>query len=247
MVKVQDKDFIEVKFTGIIKNTGKVFDTSDTETAKKEGIFNENQKYQNLKVCVGQGVAIKGLDEAFLGKEISKKYEIEIKPENSFGKRNKDLIKVISMKVFREKNINPRPGMFFDLNNMVARIASVSGGRVIIDFNHPLASKVLIYKFKVVRKIEDIKEKAKILFDFFSGFKNLKINYDIEVKDKKVVVKFKDKISLEMIEKSGKLKEVLKKKFKEVLSLDLEFSIDEERKEKSKPERKEKSKPENKE
>ena len=55
----------------------------------------------------------------------------------------------------KEKDINPYPGALLNLDGMLAKILSVSGGRVITDFNSPLASKEIAYEFTIKRKITD--------------------------------------------------------------------------------------------
>ncbi len=44
---------------------------------------------------------------------------------------------------------------------------AVSGGRVTLDFNHPLAGKALHYWAKVLRKVTDLKEKILFLAKMF--------------------------------------------------------------------------------
>jgi FKBP-type peptidyl-prolyl cis-trans isomerase 2 len=52
--------------------------------------------------------------------------------------------------MFREKNVDPRPGMVFALDNSLAKILAVSGARVMTDFNNPLSGKHVKYKFNIV-------------------------------------------------------------------------------------------------
>jgi len=51
------------------------------------------------------------------------------------------------------------PGMQLNIDGVVGTIKTVSGGRTLVDFNHPLAGKELLYKVKVNKKIIDDKEK----------------------------------------------------------------------------------------
>ena len=39
--------------------------------------------------------------------------------------------------------------MAIQLDNTIARVLSVSGGRVTMDFNNPLAGKEIDYKYKI--------------------------------------------------------------------------------------------------
>lgn len=174
---VKKDDFVEIRYTGYAN--GDIFDSNIEEDLKK---LNPEEKPKKTIIVVGQGMLVKGLDKALEGKEIGKEYKIEIKSKDAFGPRKQNLVKTISAKVFAEKKMNPRPGMVFAMDNMLAKVIAVSGGRVITDFNNPLAGKDLIYKITIVKKIEDEKEKCKVLFEKFFRFVP-----EFEIKEKIVV------------------------------------------------------------
>jgi len=176
-MQTNKNDFIEIEFTG--KANGEIFDTTNKQEAKK---INLQADVKPIIVSVGNQMLLKGFDELLEGKEIGKKYLIKLEPEKAFGKRNPQLIKTIPMKVFKEKNMNPVPGMTLQMDNYIVKILSVSGGRIIVDFNNPLAGKGVEYAFKILRKIDDIKEKINALQDFF-----FKQRFNFELKDKKVI------------------------------------------------------------
>jgi len=168
---IKKNDFIELDFTAKIKETGKVFDTTLLEEAKKAALPAKEGELKPLKICVGQGMVVTGVDNALEGKETGKNYTIELKPKEAFGERNAKLIKVIPIRVFTEKEIIPISGMMLTLDGILARIASVSGGRVVVDFNNPLAGKVIEYNFSVKRQITKTEEKLAVLADFYLGEK----------------------------------------------------------------------------
>jgi len=203
-MQIKKNDFVEIEFTG--KSNNEIFDTTHPEEAKSIGL---DVNVKPIIASVGNEMLLKGLDKALEGKEINKKYSVHILPEKAFGKRNASLIKTIPIKIFREKNMDPAPGMVFQLDQHLVRILSVSGGRVIVDFNNPLAGKEIDYDFKILRKVDDDKEKINAIQDFF-----FKQRFEFELKNKKVI--FKD----------GKIKpiiDVFKDKFKELSGLDIEF------------------------
>jgi FKBP-type peptidyl-prolyl cis-trans isomerase 2 len=156
-----------------------------------------------------------------IGKEIGN-YEIELSPENAFGNRNSKLVQIIPSRVFREQKVNPVSGAMFNFDGRVAKILSVSGGRIIADFNNPIAGKTVIYNVRVSRKVDDEKEKAKAFIDFL-----FRRHFDFEIKDKKITIKAeKDFV---------KFLELFKDKFKEILDLDLEIVEQEKKDSKEKP------------
>ncbi len=221
MEKIQKNDFIEIEFTG--KANNEIFDTTNKQEAKKIGI---NSDVKPVIVSVGNEMLLKGLDENLEGKEINKKYSIKIEPEKAFGKRNSQLIKTIPMKIFKEKNMNPMPGMVFQMDNHMVRILSVSGGRVTADFNNPLAGKEVEYDFKILRKVEDTKEKINSIQDFF-----FRQRFEFEIKEKEKKVIFKET-------KLTQLLQMFAPKFKEITGF--EFEIFQEKTEVDKKEEKSK-------
>jgi len=170
MVKVQKGDVIRLNYTGKVKETGEIFDTTFEEVAKEAGIYSENAVYGPVPIAVGAGHVLKGLDEQLEGLEVGKKYEIIVPPEKGFGKRDPKLIKTFTLGQFRRQGIYPFPGMPVEIETesgrkLKGKVMTVSGGRVRVDFNHPYAGKHLVYEVEVVEKIEDPIEKVKALIE----------------------------------------------------------------------------------
>lgn len=203
-IMIKKNDFIEIQFVG--KANGEIFDTNIKEEAKKADL---NIKIEPLIVVVGQKMLVEGFDKSLEGKEIGKKYKIKLKKGEDFGERKRELIRTIPISVFREKKVEPQRGMSFLLDNVLVKIIAVSGGRVIADFNNPLASKEIEYEFTIKRKISEEKEKIKALNNFF-----FKQDLDFEVNDKII---FK-------VDKGLKpLIEAFKDKFKEILGKEIQI------------------------
>ena len=153
-------DFIEIEFTGKLKD-GEVFDSNMKEELEKLHAGHDHPiETKPLVFCLGEQMFLKAIDDFLIGKEIGK-YEIPLSPEKAFGLRNQKLIMKIPSKVFREQKINPVQGEVFNFDGRLAKILSISGGRIIADFNNPLAGKEVVYKLIVKRKVDDIKEKIK--------------------------------------------------------------------------------------
>lgn len=177
-------DFAEIVYTGRIKETGRAFDTNDRETAKKEGLFNENSRYDAIAVCVGEGDVVAGLDEALAGKEAGKEFKVEVPAEKGFGKKDAKLYKLVPASVFKGE-MQPVPGMPVQFQNGASGVVkTVSGGRILVDFNHPLAGKDLVYNVKIVKQVTDDAEKLKGFLKYYLGTEP-----DVEVKEGKAVIK----------------------------------------------------------
>jgi peptidylprolyl isomerase len=159
----KEKDFLLVEYTARVKETGEIIDTTSADVAKEAKIYSEGEVYEPMLVILGEHRVIKGLEEELYKMEPGVEKEVEIPPEKAYGRRDPSKVKIMSVREFRRANIEPRPGKIVEVNGLPAVIKSVSGGRVVVDFNHPLAGKTLIYKVKVVGVVEDDAEKIKHL------------------------------------------------------------------------------------
>jgi len=164
---IKKGDFIEIDYVGRVKSTNQIFDLTDKKTAK-ENNMNIEKELKPIIICVGEKNLLKDIDNNLIGKEIGKEYEIDVKPENGFGKRDPRLMKLINVNVFKKSNIMPVPGLQVNIDGMLGTIRSFSGGRVIVDFNHPLADRELVYKIKIVREVKDVKEKLDACMKFMN-------------------------------------------------------------------------------
>lgn len=160
---IKKNDFIEISFTGRVKSNNLIFDITDEETAKKEGVYNPKLKYGTKKICVGQGHILPGIDRQLEGKETGKHYNLEVKYNEAFGNKDSNLIKTMNSNIFIKERINPFPGLQITADGYLGIIKSVSGGRVVVDFNHPLAGKDLVYDMNILREIKNSNEQLKVL------------------------------------------------------------------------------------
>ncbi|MFT4313239.1 MAG: FKBP-type peptidyl-prolyl cis-trans isomerase, partial [Candidatus Woesearchaeota archaeon] len=165
---IQKHDFIEVSYTAKTPE-GLIFDTTDQKIAKEHGIDRPNKKYGPLTLCVGEYQVIQGLDESFIGRKIPDEYEIVVPAEKAFGKKRADKIRLVPLRKFKEQGMNPQPGMQVYIDNQMAVVKTVSGGRAFVDFNHPLASKDIMYSVKIEKKVEDTATQLSSLIELQFG------------------------------------------------------------------------------
>lgn len=187
---IKEKTFIEVEYTGRIKETNQVFDTTNEELAKKEKVHNPNAKYGSVVICVGKGQLLKGIETGILGKGPGK-YSFDLKPEEAFGKKNTELIRLVPTTKLLKEKIQPMVGLQLDIDGAVGIVRSVSGGRTIVDFNHPLSGKEVHYDLEIKRIVTDVKEQIKGMLD------RLGIANEVELKEQKASIKLKAKIPQE--------------------------------------------------
>ena len=162
---LKEGDFVEIEYIGKIQGSDVILDTTSLEKDKKGTII----------VCLGHKSILKSLEDKLVGKEVGKDYKIDLNYDEAFGKKDPSLIKIIPTKVFIEKKVNPMPGLQVNIDGTIATIRSVSGGRCVVDFNHPLAGRNLTYDVKIIKYINDLKEKVsgiiKLDFPFIGDFK----------------------------------------------------------------------------
>jgi len=162
-VSLKKGDFITIEYTARVKETGEVFDTTSTETAKKEHLHKEGEIYEPKLVVVGEGWVLKALDDSLTTMEIAKTSTVEIPQDKAFGPRDPEKVKRVPLRNLIEKGITPSLGARIDYGGKAATIRALGAGRVLLDFNPPLAGKTLVYDVTVTKKLEVNEEKLRAL------------------------------------------------------------------------------------
>jgi len=187
---IQDGDFIRLNFTGKIKETDEVFDTTLQDVADEAGILVENKEYGPIPIIVGGGHLLKAIDNAVIGKDVGESIHVSITPEEGFGQRDSNLIQLVPMKEFKKQGIDPVRGMKLSTDDGTAKVISVNGGRVKVDFNHDLAGKNLEYDVDVVEIIDSDEEKIKSMIELHYSYPNMDLDKtEIDIDGNKVRIK----------------------------------------------------------
>ncbi len=197
----KDKDFLLVDYTERVKDNGEIVDTTNEEEAKKAGVYNESKTYGPTLVILGQGDVVKGLEEALYNAETGVQKSVEVPPEKAYGTRDPTKVKIVSLSELKRQGINPYPNMVLRLNEGgLATVKSVSGGRVILDLNHPLAGKVMIYDFKIEKSLESTEDKVKAILGRWFKKSGEKIAVDMTAEKKVKLIIPKELILVENIQ-----------------------------------------------
>ncbi len=178
---MNEGDFIRIDFVGRIKESGQIFDLTKEDVAKENAIFNPEFKYGPVPVIVGSNLIIKGIEKTLKDMKIGEKKKIEVPQEEGFGKRSEKLIKLIPISEFKKQNMEPYPGMIVNMNNVSGRVMSVSGGRITVDFNHPLAGKELEYDLEITEQIKDENKQVNAILELYIKMKDG--DAEVSVKD----------------------------------------------------------------
>ncbi|KZX13653.1 peptidylprolyl isomerase [Methanobrevibacter oralis] len=187
---INDGDFVRVNFTGKVKETDDVFDTTYDEIAQEAGIFEENKTYKPIPIVVGGNHLLPAIEESIKGLEAGDTKHVEVEAADAFGPRDSKLVQLVPMKEFKKQGMNPVPGMKISSNGSTGKILTVNGGRVKVDFNHELAGKDLIYDVEVTEIIDDVEEKIKSMIELHYSNPNVDLDKtQINIEDDVVNIK----------------------------------------------------------
>src|SRR3989344_8678930 len=164
-----DNDVLLINLTSKVKG-GEVFDSTIESVAKEHGFFEKERQYKPFPIVLGAKEVFPALEQHIKSLSAGEKKSFPLSPRESFGERSQDLIGIIPTKEFISRKINPVKGLVIEMNGRQGRVQSVSGGRVRVDFNSPLAGKEIEYEVEVKEKITGDQKKAESLFEkYFSG------------------------------------------------------------------------------
>ncbi len=130
-----EKDAVaSVHYTGILPESGEVFDSSEGRDP--------------LTFLVGHKQMIPGFEEELMGAEKGERRTFTLEPERAYGPKIAEAIQQIPSEMFGE--ITPEPDMTLMSDVGPFNVVSVDGDTVTVDFNHKLAGETLQFSVEVV-------------------------------------------------------------------------------------------------
>ena len=148
---VQTGDLVTVDYTGTLED-GTVFDTSIQSVATKNNIVNLQRTYQPIQFTVGSGQLIKGFDDSVIGMKVGETKKITLQPKDAYGDIQQDLILNINASVIQTSQKQLVVGSTIVApNGANGIITKIENGNATIDFNHPLAGKILNFEIILVK------------------------------------------------------------------------------------------------
>ncbi|ADN51707.1 peptidylprolyl isomerase [Vulcanisaeta distributa] len=159
----QKGDYILLEYTVVDKDDNKVVETTVEDKAKEAGIYRPDEVYEPRLIIIGETKLFEPLEQAIMNSSEGQEITVEIPPDKAFGQRDPSKVRVISIREFYRYGKLPRVGDVVEVNNQQGRVVSITGGRVTLDFNHPLAGKTLIVTAKVIKKLETTEDKVKYI------------------------------------------------------------------------------------
>ncbi len=134
-ISAKKGDNVEVHYTGRLKD-GTIFDSS--------------LEREPLAFEVGAGQMIKGFDAAVLGMKVGEKKTVEIQPSEAYGEKQNELIITVDSNSFADFSAIKVGSEVTASSGMTGKVTSIEGNKAVIDFNHFLAGKVLVFEIELV-------------------------------------------------------------------------------------------------
>lgn len=139
MTQVKAGDTVRIHYTGTL-TTGETFDSSEGRDP--------------LEFVVGSGQIIPGLDQALPGMEMGEKKTVQVPCVEAYGESDPSAMQSIPRGQIPE-NIPVEPGTQLQMqapSGQVVPVVVVSANEeeVVLDANHPLSGKDLIFAIEIV-------------------------------------------------------------------------------------------------
>lgn len=141
MQQVKKGNTIKVHYTGTLREDGSQFDSSIGS--------------EPLEFTVGEGLVIFGFDNGVINMHVGDKRTIEIPALEAYGPLNEHMIFEFDKKDFPADLGEPEIGIQLHMsdnegNELPVVVAGIKEETIVLDANHPLAGKDLIFEVEVV-------------------------------------------------------------------------------------------------
>ena len=140
MSQVKANDTVKVHYTGKLAD-GQVFDSSV-------------ERGEPIEFTMGQGQLIPGFEKGLIDMKVNEKKTINIPKEEAYGEPREELIQEVQKSQLPEE-IKPEVGIGLvskspDGQEMNLVVRDIKEDTIVVDGNHPLAGKDLVFDLEVV-------------------------------------------------------------------------------------------------
>ncbi|SHF56962.1 FKBP-type peptidyl-prolyl cis-trans isomerase SlpA [Salegentibacter echinorum] len=140
MSQVKENDTVKVHYTGKLAD-GQVFDSSV-------------ERGEPIEFTMGQGQLIPGFEKGLIDMKVNEKKTVNISKKEAYGEPREELIQEVQKSQLPEE-IKPEVGMGLvskspDGQEMNLVVKDVKEDTIVVDGNHPLAGKDLVFDLEVV-------------------------------------------------------------------------------------------------
>ncbi|MGE0793057.1 MAG: peptidylprolyl isomerase [Candidatus Woesearchaeota archaeon] len=149
---VKKDDFVKVQYTGKFED-GNIFDSSEGR--------------EPLEVIAGNGMLIKGFDEALIGMKSNEEKDVVVEPSEGYGAHNPSLVQKVPKSALGDNIKNIKVGTVLGMqipnteHSIPVQVTKIEEETIELDANHPLAGKKLNFHIKIVEAREATEEDKK--------------------------------------------------------------------------------------
>jgi|TARA_R110000803_G_scaffold182273_1_gene244590 FKBP-type peptidyl-prolyl cis-trans isomerase SlpA len=134
--------------------TGKKVKLHYTGKLNDEEVFDSSLEREPMEFTVGEGQLIPGFEKGVMGMSQGEKKTIEIEPADGYGELREDLIQEVELTQLPE---NVKVGDMLQATNgseppqpINVMVKEIKEDKALVDANHPLAGKKLIFDLEIV-------------------------------------------------------------------------------------------------
>lgn len=143
MERAKPGDTVRVHYTGRLED-GTVFDSS--------------VGHEPIRFTIGSGLVIYGLDQAIVGMRCGDEKQVQVPAEKAHGRHREELVMELPHDQMLD-DVEPRVGQVYEIRKHDGskadyRVTAVSPAGVILDANHPLAGRDLVFTVQLVEILE---------------------------------------------------------------------------------------------
>ncbi|MFL2495260.1 MAG: peptidylprolyl isomerase [Porticoccaceae bacterium] len=115
-------------------------------------IVDSNFEGNPATFSVGDGNLLPGFESSLLGLEVGDEREFIIPPENAFGQHNTQNVQSVDRGNFDESDLEIGSILSFQNGDgeLPGVIIALEENLVMVDFNHPLSGKNIVFQVKIV-------------------------------------------------------------------------------------------------
>jgi FKBP-type peptidyl-prolyl cis-trans isomerase SlpA len=140
MSQVKENDTVKVHYTGKLAD-GQVFDSSV-------------ERGEPIEFTMGQGQLIPGFEKGLIDMKVNEKKTVNIAKEEAYGEPREELVQEVQKSQLPEE-IKPEVGMGLvskspEGQEMNLVVKDIKDDTIVVDGNHPLAGKDLVFDLEVV-------------------------------------------------------------------------------------------------
>lgn len=138
MTKINENSTVTVNYTGRLED-GSIFDSSLTEGREP------------LVATLGQGQLIRGFEQGLLEMQVGDKKTVEIESVDAYGDVNEGMVQEVPKdRVPQEVEVGHVLQTETPMGIVNFNVLEVKEETVVLDANHPLAGKKLIFDLEIV-------------------------------------------------------------------------------------------------